>query len=200
MHFNKYPDTTFIFSLHFFKLPRSLHFSSLLSLFPSATLKRSESGERTDCTHRHSNTVLMMATSVTWRFHLRASGRRMGCEATAQLTLQFLPSNLLPSHFSLYLFINVCTLPLFRQPVMRLNRHLIKQVGLLCLVTTRGKSNLTPQHTYIPHTHTRATHGPKLSLGFYVIISVRSAQLTSSAEFEVTRGCYSYTEMRNIFS
>lgn len=55
-----------------------------------------------------------------------------------------LPSNLLPSHFSLYLFISVCTLPLFRQPIMRLNRHLIEQVGLLCLVTTRKKSNLTP--------------------------------------------------------
>lgn len=61
------------------------------SLFPSVTLKQSEAGKRADCTHHHSNTVLMMATSVTWRLDLRASGRGMGCEATAQLTPQFCP-------------------------------------------------------------------------------------------------------------
>lgn len=60
-------------------------------LFLSVTLKLSEAGERTNCTHCHSNPVLMMATSVTWRFDWRVSGRRMGCEATAQLTSQFCP-------------------------------------------------------------------------------------------------------------
>lgn len=74
-------------------LPPFLPPSSSLSpsLPPSVTLKQSDAGERTDCAHRHSNTVLMMATSVTWRFHLRASGRGMECEATAQLTPQLCP-------------------------------------------------------------------------------------------------------------
>lgn len=65
---------------------------TLLPFFPlSVTLKLSEAGERTNCTHCHSNTVLMMATSVTWRFDWRVSGRGMGCEAKAQLTPQFCP-------------------------------------------------------------------------------------------------------------
>lgn len=97
LHFKKYPETPFI--SHSLFTSSSFHISSISSclvaslslFFPSVTLKQSEAGERTDCTHRHSNAVLMMATSVTWRFDLRASGRGMGCEATAQLTSQFCP-------------------------------------------------------------------------------------------------------------
>lgn len=75
-----------------FFLP-SHHFTLFFAFFFSfsVTLKLSEAGERTNCTHCHSNTVLMMATSVTWRLDWRVSGRGMGCEAKAQLTPQFCP-------------------------------------------------------------------------------------------------------------
>lgn len=100
----------------------SLCFSRSLP-FPSVTLKQSDAGESADCARRHGNAALMMATSVTRRLDWRASGRGMGCEATAQLTPQFCP---LICFFSLHLFISVGTLPLLRQPIMGLNGHLIE--------------------------------------------------------------------------
>lgn len=93
-----------------------------LSLFPSVTLKQSHGGERADCTRRHGNVALMMATSMTRRLDWRAPGRGTACEATAQLTPQICP---LICFFSLHLF------TLFRQPM--LNRHLIDAALASCV-------------------------------------------------------------------
>lgn len=81
------PSSCSHFSSHFFP-PCGVAY---LWLTRSLCHFESDAGERTDCTHRHSNTVLMMATSVTWRFHVRAAGRGLECEGTAQLTPQCCP-------------------------------------------------------------------------------------------------------------
>lgn len=116
-------------SFHFF-LPLSISLSLSRCLFPSATLKQSEAGERGRLHTSPWQRRLNDGNKRDLKISFESVWERDGVWSHSSIDSSVLPSNLLPSLFSLDLFISVCTLPLFRRTIMRLNRHLIEQVGL----------------------------------------------------------------------
>lgn len=138
LYFNRNPGAWRISSSlcqrpHFLPfLPASQHLSLSLSrcLFPSATLKQSEAGERGRLHTSPWQRRLNDGNKRDLKISFESVWERDGVWSHSSIDSSVLPSNLLPSLFSLDLFISVCTLPLFRRTIMRLNRHLIEQVGL----------------------------------------------------------------------